>query len=175
MGKGEKVMKKNNFFDKLEENVIAVGIIIMVVMETLNVLFRIFVPSMKGVPEELAVFAYTFVCFLCASYCTKTGKNIIVDVLTTKYKKKVQKSLKVIEYSLDSIVSILFLYGSVVVVMATKASGKVGITGIPLWIIYTAPLFGFGLNLIRNIQNIIIEVNKSKNNNVQQVEELVVE
>lgn len=166
-------MKENSFFYKLEENVIAVGIIIMVVMETLNVVCRLLVPSLGGLPEELAIFAYTFVCFLCASYCTKKGENIIVDVLTMRYSKKIQNYLKIIQYILDSVVSILFLYGSVLVVIATKASGEVGVTGIPLWIIYTAPIFGFGLNLIRNIQNIIIET-KSKNS-IQPVEELVAE
>ena len=166
-------MGENKFFSKLEENVIAVGIIIMVIMETLNVVCRIISPSLTGVPEEIAVFAYIFVCFLCASYCTKKGENIIVDVLTMRYNKKIQDYLKIIQYIVDSVVSILFLYGSVLVVIASKAGGEIGVTGIPLWIIHTAPIFGFGLNLIRNIQNIIIETNKK--NSTQPVEELVAE
>ena len=155
-------MGENKFFSKLEENVIAVGSIIMVIMETLNVVCRIISPSLTGVPEEIAVFAYIFVCFLCASYCTKKGENIVVDVLTMKYNKNIQNNLKVIESIVDTLISVLFLYGSVLVVKNTYIAGDLGITGIPLWIIYTAPIFGFGLNTLRNIQNIVIEVKRRK-------------
>lgn len=168
-------MKEKSFFNKLEENVIAVGIIIMVVMETLNVVCRMINPSLNGVPEEIAVFAYTFVCFLCASYCTKKGENIIVDALTKKYNKKLQGYLQIIQYSIDTLISVLFLYGSVLVVITTKASGNVGVTGIPLWIIYTAPILGFSLNVVRNLQNIVKETRNKQVDVTDTVTELVAE
>ncbi len=161
-------MRENKFFLKLEENVIAAGIIIMVIMETVNVIARLIIPSSAGIAEEIAVFAYTFVCFLCASYCTKKGENIVVDVLTMKYNKKIQDKLKVIEYIVDTVISLLFLYGAVLVVKNVYISGEAGITGIPLWIIYTAPIFGFGLNTIRNIQHLVVESRKNKVNNLEQ-------
>lgn len=165
-------MSKKSFLNELEENVIAVGIIIMVIMEVLNVACRLINPALEGIAEEIAIFAYTFVCFLCASYCTKKGENIIVDVLTNKYGKKIQNSLKLIECVMDSIVSILFLYGAILVVISTKVSGEIGITGIPLWLIYTAPLFGFGLNLMRNIQKIVKEVRRINNKSEQLLQDL---
>lgn len=163
-------MEENKFFCKLEENVIAVGVIIMVIMETLNVICRVISPSLSGIPEEIAVFAYIFVCFLCASYCTKKGENIVVDVLTMKYNKNIQNNLKVIECIVDTIISVLFLYGSVLVVKSTYIAGDAGVTGIPLWIIYTAPVFGFTLNALRNIQNIVIEAKRRKEINTLEQE-----
>ena len=58
-------------FDEAEEKVIAAGIIFMVLMETVNTIFKFVHPSAAGLPEELANFAYTWVAFLCASFCTK--------------------------------------------------------------------------------------------------------
>lgn len=149
------IMGKNDFFDKLEENVIAVGIIIMVIMETLNVICSKFLPSFAGIPEELAIFSYIWVCFLCTSFCTKKGCNIVVDVLSARYNKKIQQYLKLLQYIVDAVLGVLFVYGSILFVTHTKAAGKIGLTGIPLWIIYIAPIAGFGLSILRNIQMIL--------------------
>lgn len=143
---------KMSFLKNIEENVIAVGIIIMFLMETVNVIFKILIPKWKGVPEELAIFAYIWVCFFCASYCTKRGANIIVDALTAKYPEKLKKILFTFQYMVDAVLTALFIYGSVLFVIHTKAAGETGVTGIPKWIIYLAPLAGFGLNLVRDIQ-----------------------
>ncbi|KIR01451.1 hypothetical protein P261_00265 [Lachnospiraceae bacterium TWA4] len=59
--------------------------------------------------------------------------------------------------------TIVFIYGSVIFVGNTKAEGAVGVTGMPLWIIYLAPLVGFSINLIRDIQMFIKAVNGQKN------------
>ena len=146
MSKDKKLLKG------LEEYVIAVGIIIMFLMEALNVICRFLIPSWTGIPEELSIFAYIWVCFFCASYCTKRGANIIVDALTSRYSEKVKHILFAVQYVLDGILSILFIYGAILFVSNTKAAGSVGKTGIPLWIIYLAPLVGFGLNLFRDVQ-----------------------
>ena len=42
--KGTKMSKKG-FFDTIEENIIAVGIIIMVIMETANAALKLFFPG----------------------------------------------------------------------------------------------------------------------------------
>ena len=81
-------------FDEAEEKVIAAGIIFMVLMETVNTIFKFVHPSAAGLPEELANFAYTWVAFLCASFCTKRGANIIVDALTNLYPKALRNVLE---------------------------------------------------------------------------------
>ena len=57
---------------------------------------------------------------------------------------------------------LFFIYGSVIFVAQTKAEGSVGVTGMPLWIIYLAPLVGFALNLIRDIQMFIKTIKSSE-------------
>ena len=94
---------KNHWFKELEENVIAVGIIIMFIMETVNVICKFLAPGWMGIPEEISIFAYIWVCFFCASYCTKRGANIIVDALTAKYPKKLQNFLFSAQFVFDGI------------------------------------------------------------------------
>ena len=105
---------KNHWFKELEENVIAVGIIIMFIMETVNVICKFLAPGWMGIPEEISIFAYIWVCFFCASYCTKRGANIIVDALTAKYPKKLQNFLFMPVYGLNNalIPMIGFNYGA---------------------------------------------------------------
>ena len=153
---------KNHWFKELEENVIAVGIIIMFIMETVNVICKFLAPGWMGIPEEISIFAYIWVCFFCASYCTKRGANIIVDALTAKYPKKLQNFLFSARFVFDGILTVFFIYGSVIFVAQTKAEGSVGVTGMPLWIIYLAPLVGFALNLIRDIQMFIKTIKSSE-------------
>lgn len=97
---------KNHVLKNIEENVIAVGIIIMFIMETVNVVFKFLFPDWMGIPEEISIFAYIWVCFFCASYCTKRGANIIVDALTMKYPKKLQDFLFSVQYLLDAVLSV---------------------------------------------------------------------
>ncbi|MFQ9389215.1 MAG: TRAP transporter small permease [Coprococcus sp.] len=104
---------------------------------------------------------HIWVCFFCASYCTKRGANIIVDALTAKYPKKLQNFLFSAQFVFDGILTVFFIYGSVIFVAQTKAEGSVGVTGMPLWLIYLAPLVGFALNLIRDIQMFIKTIKSS--------------
>ena len=89
------------------------------------------------------------------------GANIIVDALTAKYPKKLQNFLFSAQFVFDGILTVFFIYGSVIFVAQTKAEGSVGVTGMPLWIIYLAPLVGFALNLIRDIQMFIKTIKSS--------------
>ncbi len=148
-------------FDEAEENVIAAGIIFMVLMETVNTIFKFAYPSAAGLPEELANFAYTWVAFLCASFCTKRGANIIVDALTNLYPKALRNVLEYVQYVLDIVMSVMIVYGGFQFVAKTLAEGGTGKTGFPLWIVYLAPIVGFGVNIIRDIQK-IMEVKTSR-------------
>lgn len=142
----------SSFFASIEEHVIAVGIIIMILMEAFNALTRHLIPVVGEIPEEIAVFAYIWVCFLCASFCVKKGSNIVVDMIAAKYPSNIKRVLKALQYILDILVYGAFLYGAFIFVADTMAGGARGLTGIPLWIIYLAPVVGFGLCIIRNIQ-----------------------
>ncbi len=148
-------------FDEAEENVIAAGIILMVLMETVNTIFKFAYPTAAGLPEELANFAYTWVAFLCASFCTKRGANIIVDALTNLYPKALRNVLEYLQYVLDIAMSLMIVYGGFQFVGKTIAEGGSGKTGFPLWIVYLAPIVGFGVNIIRDIQK-IMEVKASR-------------
>ena len=146
-------MKGKKFLDTIEENFIAAGIIVMVIMETINAICRNLIPTAGGIPEEIAIFVYIWVCFFCAAFCAKTGCNVVVDLMSGKFSKNIQRYLKLFEYVIDGILSVLFLIGAVTFVNSTWVGGSVGVTGIPHWIIYTAPIIGFSLNIFRNIQN----------------------
>lgn len=145
---------KKGWFDGLEENVIAVGIIVMVLMETMNIICKFLLPAFGGLPEELANYAYVWVAFLCASFCTKRGANIIVDALSNLYPAPVRSFLNRLQYILDAVMSVMMVYGAILYVMHTCAAGSTGRTGFPLWIVYFAPVAGFGLNIVRDMQKL---------------------
>lgn len=148
-------MNKKGIFEDLEENIIVVGIIIMVAMETLNAVCNLFFKAASGYPEELACYAYVWVAFLCAAFCTKKGSNIIVDAFAKLYPKQIRKFLDYLQYVLDIIMSVLIVYGGCLYVKTTMAGEIIGKTGFPCWVVYIAPVAGFGLNIIRDIQKIM--------------------
>ena len=57
-----------------------------------------------------------------------------------------------LHFLLFSLLSVFFIYGAIVFDIKTKTEGTIGVTGMPLWIIYLAPAVGFTLNLVRDIQ-----------------------
>ena len=56
-------MKK--VLDQLEEHLIAVLICAMVVFETVNAVFHAAGAAQTGLPEELAIYCYIWIAFLC--------------------------------------------------------------------------------------------------------------
>lgn len=62
-------------FDEAEEKVIAAGIIFMVLMETVNTIFKFVHPSAAGLPEELANFAYTWVAFYAQAFAPSAART----------------------------------------------------------------------------------------------------
>lgn len=155
-------MDVRKIFSELEENIIAAAIIFMAIMQFLNVIVRNVIPAWDGIPQELAVFAYIWVSFLCLSYSAKKGCHVIVSVIADKYNKKVRNILEYVQFIVDGTLAILFLYGSFIFVNQTRLDGITGITNIPLWIIYTAPIFGYGLSIIRDVQGIINLIKKGR-------------
>jgi len=73
----------------------------MASMQFLNPIVKNIAPSLGGIPEELAVFSYIWICFLYTSYSTKKGCHVIVAVLSVKYSQKVQKALAFLQYIVD--------------------------------------------------------------------------
>jgi len=147
-------MRIKLFWDHIEENIIAFFIIFMAIMQFLNIIVKHLVPSLDGIPQELAVFSYVWICFLCVSYSTKKGCHVIVSIFTTKYSQKIQRALAFLQYIVDGVLAALFLYGSVLFINQTYVTGERGLTLIPLWIIYLAPFVGYGLSLIRDVYGI---------------------
>lgn len=169
------MMSKKSVFARLEENVIASCLIIMTISIALNAVLRYLSPSLEGLAEEIALFTYIWACFLCMSYATKTGTNIIVDAISSLYGEKVQYILGYLQYITDIVMSAIFLYGSVNYVWQVFSSGDRGVTGIPLWIIYCGAIFGFLMALIRNVQLIMLQLKDKKENKTPEGEEVIEE
>lgn len=148
-------MKKKGFLEKLEENFIAAGIIAMVLMETISAFTRNINPDGLGIPQELAQFIYIWICFFSAAYCAKTGCNVVVDFISSMFSKSIQSFLKLVSYIVDGLLSLLFMFGAFEFVGSTMAAATSGVSGIPHWIVYIAPIVGFALSLFRNAQNCI--------------------
>ena len=144
-----------------EEYTLAVLIILMTIGEVVNAIFSISNSSLAGLPEEISIFFYVWICFLSVSYCAKHGCDVVVNMLSSKYNKTIQKLLILFQYIVGMIISMAFLYGSIIFVKETYLSGLAGeISKIPLYIVYMAPVIGYFCCVIRNIQAIIKWFNK---------------
>lgn len=159
--KGEDGMKR--FVNYFEEYMIAAFIIAMAVLQTMNAVFRVFGIGIDGFLEELGKYAYVYVCFLSMAFCAKKGSNVAVRMISDKYKGGIQKILVPVRYVIDIVIAAIFLWGSIQYETAAATAGEIGkMTGIPLVVIYAAPIIGYLLCLIRNIQGVTAELKQSK-------------
>lgn len=154
-------MKK--IIDSFEEYVIAFLICGMIVFEAANALCNVLGVAIAGLPEELAIYCYIWIAFLSASFCAKKGCDVVVNILSNKYSDGIKKVLHLVNNALNLFLSVCLFIGAVGFVGQTAASGAVGkLSGIPLTIIYFAPVVGYLLCTVRNAVNVTASVKALK-------------
>lgn len=154
-------MKK--IVDSFEEYVIAFLICGMIVFEAANALCNVLGVAMAGLPEELAIYCYIWIAFLSASFCAKKGCDVAVNMLSDKYSAGIKKVLRLVNHVLNLFLSVCLFIGAVGFVGQTAASGAVGaLSGIPMVVIYFAPVVGYLLCTLRNAVNVTVSVKALK-------------
>ena len=148
-------MKKLGFIlTKFIEVFGAVSLVAMVSLVFYNAALRYFFNSSLPVSEELARFAFVWLCFMGAIIAFKEGAHVSVTLVTERLKGKVFYTVYIIKTLIVVVTIGLMLYGSYNYTI--RANWPAPATNIPFWYIgvsLTIMLFCFSIIIIINIVN----------------------
>lgn len=140
----------------IEELLLSISLITFVIVMGLQVFMRYVVNQSLAWPEELSRYIFIWFTFIGVSYAIRTRSHLRIDILQSYLSKK---ALNVLE----TVVDIVFIIFSVIVVIAGFSIFNTFLEtmqtspglGIPFAFVYLSLPIGFGLSIIRLIQNIV--------------------
>ncbi|MBK5261728.1 MAG: TRAP transporter small permease [Peptostreptococcaceae bacterium] len=171
-------MKTNNFFKLLDEKFELVSCIIMMSLFTLLLFFQvvmryIFNNSLTWT-EELSRYLFIWLVYMGISYSAKQKQHIKVEALMNIFPKKSRPYVVIIGDVLFLAFSILIVFaGSRLVFKEIILKQKSPAMGIPMAIVYAAPVVGFALTAFRQIQVIIFRKKHFKYTPEGSIEKLI--
>lgn len=109
--------------------------------------------------EEFARYCFIWLIFLAASYGCKKGAQIKIDAALGLFPEKLRPYVMIVG-NLLVLVLAAYIFGSGISAVNFQITyHKVSpAMGLPMWIVYMAPVTGFGLTIIREIQVILAQV-----------------
>lgn len=143
-----------------------VGIFLMSLMTIIifiQVIMRYVMRNSLVWSEELARYLFIWLIYIGISYGAKIMKHIKIEAALGLFQKKVRPIIVIIGEVLFLGFSLFIVYTGFILVQRQIGLGqKSPAMFMPMWIIYAAPMVGFTLTSIRQIQTIIYRVNKLK-------------
>ncbi|HHW04258.1 MAG TPA: TRAP transporter small permease [Thermoanaerobacterales bacterium] len=123
-----------------------------------QIIARTFFTSMPW-PEEFGRYCYIWTVFLSLGYTIRKRNMLKVGLLMDLLPLKLRKSIEiVVNFIMLAIFALLFRY-AIVYTGKVKATGQISpAMHIPMWIMYMATVVGFGLAVIRTIQEIVYNI-----------------
>ncbi len=154
-------MKVIKWLDEhLEESLLVIGLVLISVVCLVQVIFNK-VPFLHSLTwsEEFCRFVWIWSVFLSLGYTIKKGSmlrvNVVLDLLP-------QTLRKIVNIAVDVVVLFsmaLMCYYSIEVVGYIKSSGELSAAmRIPIWLIYASITVGFGLGVVRSVEQIVYHV-----------------
>lgn len=149
--------------EKLELSICIVLMSLMTVIIFVQVIMRYVMHNSLVWSEELARYLFIWLIYIGISYGAKIMKHIKIEAALGLFPMKVRPIIIIIGDVLFLGFSLFITYTAFTVVQRQIGLGqKSPAMQIPMWIIYAAPMVGFALTSIRQIQTIIYRVNKLK-------------
>jgi C4-dicarboxylate transporter DctQ subunit len=150
------VLKRLN--ERFEEAIMVFLLAAISCVMMAQIIARSFFTSMPW-PEEFSRYCYIWTVFLSLGYTIRKKNMLKVGILMDLLPLKLRKSIEiVVNIMMLAIFAVLFRYSIIY-------TGKIKITGqispamhIPMWIMYMATVFGFGLAVIRMIQETVFNI-----------------
>ena len=147
----------------LEEVLLSVFLLTLIVLTSLNVVLRYVFNSGLTWSDEICKDCLIFSGFASISYWIRNKSGICVDAFVGLMPEGVKK---VFGAMVQVIVLLFFIWmfrGAVNVMQSIAKSNQVSATlQIPMWYIYLAPVIGFGLAVVRQVQIIVLDVIKAR-------------
>lgn len=144
--------------ENLEEFIMCILLIAMACIMMIQVIARFVFSNSLGWSEELTRYLFVWSTFLSISYCIRKNLTIRIDMIVEALPKAVKKIFYIV---VDLIQLVMFAYlvqPSFTYLQRTIENNQVSTAmGIPMQVIYVAPLIGFILAVIRCIQDVYFQ------------------
>ena len=141
----------------LEETLLVILLVVISCVSMVQVIIRKipWIPALTWA-EEFCRFCWIWSVFISLPYTIRMSSMLRVTVLLDILPDKVRKVLNLIVYfTITASMAFLGWY-SLTVVANIKASGETSAAMLwPMWIVYSVMIFGFGMGIIRGIQQIV--------------------
>ncbi|WP_198002740.1 TRAP transporter small permease [Succinatimonas hippei] len=136
----------------------AIGIVL-----SFQVIMRYIFHSSLGWSEELARYMFVWLVFIGISYGAKVMRHIKIDAFLFLFPKILRPYIVILGDVLSLVFAIAVIYLGWGMVQTQLMIGQLSpAMRIPMWIVYLAPIVGFGLASIRLIQGIIYHIKHLK-------------
>lgn len=158
--------------ENLESSICMVLMVTFCTILFIQVIMRYVFNNSLSWSEEIARYIFIWLVFIGISYGAKQMKHLKIDVFVQIFPKKIRPYIIILA---DVIV---LVFGAIVVYAAYTTVSKylqVGTASpavhVPYWFIHSAPIVGYTLTIIRQIQTIIYRVKELKAGDMQAFEE----
>lgn len=127
------------------------------------ILYQIFARAIFGNGlawgEEICKFCYVWVSYLGLSYATRNSIHIEIDALRTKFPEKAQKIMMILSQVVMMVLFIAFFMGCLdnVQTIAHRNMRALSVNISYNWMYMAGPI-GYGLGVVRNLQNLIWKI-----------------
>lgn len=142
--------------EHLEEALLIALLVVMCLLTGLQVFMRKVLNNSLTWSEELNRFCYIWSGFLSIGYCIKKGTEIRIDMAVNALPKKLRAVVDLAASLLVIALFALFAQGSVTILREVLQSAQTSSAmGLPMKYVYSAPLAGFGLGILRMVQHML--------------------
>lgn len=154
-------MKK--IWDNLEEFMIIPLIFAMSIIIFIQVIMRYVFENSLTWSEELARYLFVWLVYFSVSFTARRQKHIRIDAAINLYPKKMRPYIEILSEIIVLAFSIFIAVTGVTVYHKITWSGQMSpAIGLPMQIVYAAPMIGMALTAIRQIQCILQKVKALK-------------
>ncbi|WP_352401016.1 TRAP transporter small permease [Anaerotignum sp.] len=154
--------------EKFELTVCSILMVAMTVLIFVQVIMRYVFGSSLVWSEELARYIFIWLIYLGISYGARIMKHIKIEAAMGLFPQKLRPFVVILGDVLFLAFSVIIVYLAYGVVMSQVRLGQNSpAMQIPMWFMYSAPMVGFGLTAVRQIQVIIFRMKDLKKGGVQ--------
>lgn len=132
------------FMDNIERRVISLLFIEVVVVGTMQVIWRFLLKASLSWSEELLRYSFVWITFLAASVAVPVDGHVNVGLLIKKLKGNKKKSIIILNYIICFIFSVCILFLAIKILNVLFVTGqKSAAMQIPMYILYLAIALSF--------------------------------
>lgn len=145
--------------EKLELSICILLMSLMTIIIFIQVIMRYVMANSLVWSEELARYLFIWLIYMGISYGAKIMKHIKIEAALGMFPKKTRPVVVILGDILFLGFSLFIAYTAFIVVQKQLVLGQTSpAMQMPMWVIYAAPMVGFSLTAIRQIQTILYRV-----------------